>query len=248
MKTINQHFFLLAAAMLTAGAANAQGVVFGATTPNTRPVAQPGSFTLRGDPANAQITQTSRTDTRIDNESYVNQLGADNFGRVTQSGNNQVADMEQTNSSGSLFGNDGYQTQSNGAGTIGQNKANLVQVGKSNYGDQVQAGNLNVAIAVQRTAMGAAVERNYAVQEQTGSQNYGYVLQNSNGNFAHQSQTSSITSSIGGGLDPGSIDNGNYARTLQGGGAAGGSNGTDNQWSQTIQSGQNNRAIVSQDH
>ncbi|MEJ7662443.1 MAG: hypothetical protein WKG07_24190 [Hymenobacter sp.] len=137
--------------------------------------------------------------------------------------------MEQTNNSGSLFGNDGYQTQSNGAGTIGQNKANLVQVGKSNYGDQVQAGNLNLAITVQRTAAGGAVERDYSVQEQTGSQNYGYVLQNSNGNLCSpESGQSPFPALLGAALTPEASTNGNYARTMQGGGAAGGTNGTDN--------------------
>lgn len=87
------------------------------------------------------------------------------------------------------------------------------------------------------------------MQDQSGSNNYGYVSQESNTNFAHQKQTSDLTgSTIGGGLTPGSMANGNYAVTLQGGGATAGTNGSDGQWSQTIQNGQNNRAVVSQDH
>ncbi len=242
----NKFLLLVAAGMLSAGMASAQAVVSSGNA-NAKPAVQPGSYATRGVPVNLQIDQTLRTDSRVDNESYVNQLGADNFGRVDQSGDNHVANMVQVNTSGSLFGNDAYQRQTNGAGTVGRNDANALQIGKDNYVDQAQAGNANLAIAEQRTATGAAVQRNYSVQEQTGSNNYGQVTQESSGNFAHQSQTSSITSSIGGGLVPGSIDNGNYARTLQGGGTGVGAT-ADNQWSQIVQNGQNNRALVSQDH
>lgn len=248
----NKSLLLLAAALLTAGVASAQTRVFSPNA-NAKPIAQPGSYTTRDVPPNMQIDQTVRTNERLDNESYVNQLGADNWGRVDQNGDKNQANMVQVNTSGSLFGNDGYQRQTNtgaatSGGVVGQNSANMLQIGKDNYTDQTQAGNQNLAITEQRRSGNLAVERNYSVQDQTGSNNYGYVSQESNGNFAHQSQTSAITSSIGGGLTPGSIDNGNYARTLQGGSASSGTNGSDNQWSQTIQSGQNNRALVSQDH
>lgn len=237
--------------MLTAGAASAQTRVFSPDA-NAKPAIQAASAATRGVPANMQLNQTLRTESRVDNDSYVNQLGADNWGRVDQNGDNNTANMVQVNNSGSLFGNDGYQRQTNTnaatGGVVGQNSANMVQIGKDNYVDQTQSGNLNLSIAEQRNRVGGAVERNYAVQDQTGGNNYGHVSQESNGNFAHQNQTSSLASTIGGGLDPGSIDNGNYARTLQGGGSASGTNGSDNQWSQTIQNGQNNRVLVSQDH
>lgn len=241
MKTRNNFFFLLAAAMLTAGAATAQ------TAPNTpRPAAQgrtaPGLRPVFG---NFQIPATLRS-AAIDNESFVSQVGNGNYGVVTQNGNENVADMIQSNLSPTARGNDGYQTQSNGAGMIGRNDAYMAQYGDGNYGDQIQAGNLNVATTLQGRA-GAVRSENYSVQEQTGSHNYGYVTQESSRNFAHQRQTSDINSSSGGGLPLSNNANGNYAVTLQGGGASVGTNGSDGQWSQTIQAGQNNRAIVSQD-
>lgn len=242
MKTFKTSFFLLAAAMLTTGVASAQ------TSPNTpRPAAQgriaPGMRPVYG---NAQIGATART-AAIDNQSFVSQTGGGNFGVVTQTGNQQVADMVQVSAPGTIRGNDGYQTQSNGAGTVGRNDAYMGQYGAGNYADQIQAGNLNVAVTLQGRS-GALRSENYSVQEQTGSNNYGFVSQESSNNFAHQSQTSSITTPNGGGLPLSNNDNGNYAVTLQGGGATVGTNGDSGQWSQTIQSGQNNRAMVSQDH
>lgn len=243
MKTFKTSFFLLAAAMLTTGVASAQ------TSPNTpRPAAQgrtaPG---LRAVYGNSQIAPTLRG-AAIDNQSFVSQTGYGNFGVVTQTGNQQVADMVQVqNNAGIARGNDGYQTQSNGAGTIGRNDAYMAQYGNGNYGDQIQAGNLNVAVSLQGRSAAARSE-NYSVQEQTGSNNYGFVSQESSSNFAHQSQTSAIGTSNGGGLANSDNNNGNYAVTLQGGGASVGTNGDSGQWSQTIQNGQNNRATVSQDH
>ena len=243
---LNKSFLLVAAALLTAGAATAQ------TSPNARPTAQgrttPG---VRAVYSNTQISETSRA-AAIDNQSYVSQVGGSNFGVVTQTGDRQVADMVQVSGMGTVLGNDAYQTQANGngptgLGITGRNDAYTAQYGQGNYSDQVQTGNLNVAVNLQgRTA--AFQANNYTVQEQTGSNNYGYVTQESSRNFAHQSQTSSTVTRNGGGLPSSDNDNGNYALTLQGGGAAAGTNGSDGQWSQTIQNGQNNRAIVSQDH
>ena len=247
MKSSNTSFLLLAAALLSAGTAAAQGTTLSATA-NAKPVAQGRTAVLRGTPVNTQITATLRSDSRIDNDSYVNQSGFSNYGSVDQTGNNQSADMVQINPSTSILGNDGYQKQRNGGGT-GGNTAFMTQVGGANYADQDQSGNLNYAVVAQGEA-GAARDRNYSVQQQVGGNNYGYVDQDSNGNFAHQSQTSALSSSIGGGLLPGGVDNGNYADTRQGNltGAAAGTNGADAQWSQVVQDGQNNRAIVRQDH
>lgn len=250
MKTLNTAFLLLAAATFTIGTASAQ-VRVSSGVANAKPLAQSNGYTLRAvPPVNMQLAATARTDSRIDHDSYVSQVGADNFARVDQTGNNQSANMIQINPDlATLFGNDGYQRQSNGAGTIGENSAFMVQNGKDNYADQAQAGNRNVAIAVQgELGAGGARDRNYSVQCQTGSENYGYVDQDSNGNFAQQVQVSSIGSTIGGGLNPGSSANGNFADTRQGGGSQAGSNGSDAQWSQVFQTGQNNRAIVRQDH
>ena len=242
MKTLNVSFFLLAAAMLTSGVASAQ------TTPNTpRPAAQgrpaPGQRPVFG---NFQISPTLRS-AAIDNQSFVSQTGGGNFGVVTQTGNQQVADMVQVSAPSTVRGNDGYQTQSNGTGTVGRNDAYMAQYGDGNYGDQIQAGNLNVAVALQGRSTALRSE-NYSVQQQTGGSNYGYVSQESSRNFAHQSQTSAIGTPNGGGLPLSDNNNGNYAVTLQGGGLSVGTNGDNGQWSQTIQNGQNNRAIVSQDH
>ncbi|GAB2708356.1 hypothetical protein GCM10011495_34620 [Hymenobacter frigidus] len=250
MKTLNTAFLLLAAATFTVGTASAQ-VRVSSGVANAKPAAQSNGFTLRNiPPVNLQLAPTARTEGRIDHDSYVSQLGADNFARVDQTGNNQSANMIQVNpDQATLFGNDGYQRQSNGTGTIGENAAYMVQSGKDNYADQAQAGNRNVAI-VEQGGMGAGGARNsnYSVQCQTGSENYGYVDQDSNGNFAQQEQVSSISSSIGGGLNPGSASNGNFADTRQGNGFQAGSNGSDAQWSQVFQNGQNNRAMVRQDH
>ncbi|RZK97676.1 MAG: hypothetical protein EOO62_27655 [Hymenobacter sp.] len=242
----NKSLLLLAAALLTAGVASAQ------TTPNARPNAQgrtaPSQRVVYG---NYQISPTLRS-AAIDNESFVSQVGGGNFGVVTQNGDQQVADLVQVSAASTVRGNDGYQTQSNGAGAngnniSGRNDAYMAQYGDGNYGDQVQAGALNVAVTLQGRSNALRTE-NYSVQEQTGSNNYGYVSQESSNNFAHQRQTSSISTINGGGLPNSDNDNGNYAVTLQGGGAMAGTNGSNGQWSQTIQSGQNNRALVSQDH
>lgn len=243
----NKSLLLVAAALLTAGVASAQTLVQ-STAPNARPADQQGpAQSLRANGPNSQLQQTLRTNA-IDNDSYVSQVGYSNYGVVNQSGNTQKADLIQVNNSATL-GNDAYQSQSNGAGTTGSNSMYARQIGGQNYADQIQSGNENVAVAYQgMVGAGGTRQNNYLVQEQTGSQNYGYVAQESNNNFAHQKQTSAITTSIGGGLTPGGMDNGNYAVTLQGGGSATGTNGADGQWSQTIQNGQNNRALVSQDH
>lgn len=253
MKSSNTSFLLLAAALLTAGTAAAQGTTQSATA-NAKPSAQGRTAVLRGTPVNTQITETLRSASRIDNDSYVSQTGFSNYGNVDQTGNNQSADMVQINSSTSILGNDGYQKQRNGGsatgGTTGENTAFMTQIGGANYADQDQAGNLNYAV-VEQGGVGAAVDRNYSVQQQVGGNNYGFVDQDSNGSFAHQFQTSDPTlSTVGGGFTPGGINNGNYADTRQGNlsGAAAGTNGADAQWSQVVQNGQNNRAIVRQDH
>ena len=243
MKSLNSAFLLLAAATLTIGAASAQ------TAPNPKPLVQGRPTpTLRTPVPNFQISETART-AAIDNVSYVNQQGLGNFGAVVQFGTQQTADLIQVNMSATARGNDGYQTQNNGAGTIGRNDAYMVQVGAGNYADQTQSGNLNVAIAEQGAmGVGGARNENYSVQCQTGSNNYGYVDQDSNKNFAHQDQTSSIGTSVGGGLGPGNATNGNWADTRQGNGVGPVGASSDGQWSQVVQNGQNNRASVRQDH
>ena len=234
MKALNNTFLLLAAAMLTVGAASAQ------TVANPKPAVQgrtlPTPRTVFG---NAQIQATTRGNA-IDNVSYVGQIGLSNFGVVNQQGTTNVADMVQINNSLNVLGNDGYQNQ---IGT--SNDAYMLQVGQGNYACQDQQGNRNVALSVQgELGLGGARNQNYSVQEQTGSANYGYVDQDSDRNFAHQNQTSSIGTVFGGGNAPSSILNGNFADTRQGSGAS----ATDGQWSQVVQNGQNNRAIVRQDH
>ena len=243
MKSLNSAFLLLAAATLTIGAASAQ------TTPNPKPAAQgralPAPRPVFG---NFQISATPRG-AAIDNQSYVDQKGLGNFGEVVQFGTKQTADMVQVNESTNNRGNDGYQPQTTGAGTIGQNDAFMLQVGHGNYADQTQNGNLNVAFSEQGgLAAGAARNNNYSVQSQTGSNNYGYVDQDSNNNFAHQDQTSSIATSVGGGLPLSNSNNGNWADTRQGNGVGPVGPSSDGQWSQVVQNGQNNRASVRQDH
>ena len=244
MKSLNSAFLLLAAATLTIGAASAQ------TAPNPKPAVQGRAIpTPRPVFGNFQISATARG-AAIDNVSYVNQQGLGNFGEVVQFGTKQVADMVQINASSVDRGNDGYQSQTNGTGTIGRNDAYMIQIGHGNYADQTQNGNLNVAFAEQGNAgTGNARNENYSVQCQTGSNNYGYVDQDSNRNFAHQDQTSSITTANGGGLANSDSNNGNWADTRQGNGIGPvGANGPDGQWSQVVQNGQNNRASVRQDH
>lgn len=250
----NKSFLLVAAALLTAGAASAQTGTTSSNTRNSSPAAQgrtaPGE---RATVSNTQITAAMRQPGgALDNQSYVSQIGGSNYGTVTQSGDQQVADMVQVSLPGTVLGNDAYQAQSNGAaananGISGRNDAYAAQYGQGNYADQMQSGALNVATTLQGRTNAQQTD-NYSVQTQTGSGNYGYVTQESNRNFAHQSQTSSITTPNGGGLAASNNDNGNYAITRQGGGANAGTNGSDAQWSQTIQNGQNNRAMVSQDH
>lgn len=232
MKALNNTFLLLAAAMLTVGAASAQ------TVANPKPAVQgrmlPTPRTVFG---NSQIQATTRGNA-IDNVSYVGQVGLSNYGVVNQQGTTNVADMVQVNNSLNVLGNDGYQNQ------IGRsNDAYMLQVGQGNYACQDQQGNRNVALSVQGE-LTTARNQNYSVQEQAGSANYGYVDQDSDRNFAHQNQTSSIGTVFGGGNAPSSILNGNFADTRQGSGAS----ATDGQWSQIVQNGQNNRAIVRQDH
>jgi len=243
MKSLNSAFLLLAAATLTIGAASAQ------TAPNAKPAVQGRVVpTPRAVFGNFQISATSRG-AAIDNQSFVGQTGLGNFSEVVQFGTRQTADMVQVNMSATDRGNDGYQTQTNGAGTIGQNDAFMLQVGHGNYADQTQNGNLNVALSEQGgMAAGAARNENYSVQCQTGSNNYGYVDQDSNNNFAHQDQTSSIATSTGGGLPSSDSNNGNWADTRQGNGVGPVGASSDGQWSQVVQNGQNNRASVRQDH
>ena len=243
MKSFNSAFLLLAAATLTIGAASAQ------TAPNAKPAAQGRAIpTPRPALLNFQIDPTLRSGA-IDNQSYVGQTGLGNFAEVSQLGTRHTADIIQVNNSTTNRGNDGYQTQTNGAGTIGQNDAFMLQVGHGNYADQTQNGNRNVAFAEQGgLAAGAARNNNYSVQCQTGSNNYGYVDQDSNNNFAHQDQTSSITTSVGGGLPISDSNNGNWADTRQGNGVGPVGPSSDGQWSQVVQNGQNNRASVRQDH
>jgi len=250
----NKTFLLVAAAMLAASAASAQTGTTSSNTRNAAPNAQGRTApSERATVSNTQITAATRQPGgALDNQSYVSQIGGSNYGTVDQSGNQQVADMVQVSAPGTVLGNDAYQAQSNGAaansnGISGRNDAYAAQYGQGNYADQMQSGALNVATALQGRA-GALQTNNYSVQEQTGSGNYGYVTQESNRNFAQQSQTSSITTPNGGGLAASNNDNGNYAITRQGGGANAGTNGSDAQWSQTIQNGQNNRAMVNQDH
>ena len=231
MKSFNTVFLLLATATLTIGAASAQ------TVPNAKPTLQGRVLNPRSLPGNSQISATRRRDA-IDNVSYINQLGLANYGSVVQTGRQHEADMVQINSGRSAStsnGNDGYQTQRNGIGTIGQNRAYMLQVGERNYADQDQTGNRNVAIVTQGDR-GRARNLNYSVQCQIGGNNYGYVDQNSNRNFAHQDQRSPYNTSSA---------NGNFADTRQGG--AGGA-ASDGQWSQIAQSGQRNTAVVRQDN
>lgn len=250
----NKTFLLVAAALLAASAASAQTGTTSSNTRNAAPSAQGRQAPAeRATVSNTQITAAMRQPGgALDNQSYVSQIGGSNYGTVDQSGNQQVADMVQVSLPGTVLGNDAYQSQNNGAaansnGISGRNDAYAAQYGQGNYADQMQSGALNVATTLQGRT-GALQTNNYAVQEQTGSGNYGYVTQESNRNFAQQSQTSSITTPNGGGLAASNNDNGNYAITRQGGGANAGTNGSDAQWSQTIQNGQNNRAMVNQDH
>lgn len=240
MKSFNTAFLLLAAATLTIGSASAQGSV-SRTTPNPKPSLQGRVLAPRALPSNIQILATLRS-AAIDNVSYVNQMGASNFGSVQQTGRQHEADMVQINNGPFIStlanrGNDGYQIQNNGAGSTGQNRASMVQIGDRNYADQEQSGTRNVALATQgNTGVGGARNLNYSVQCQVGGNNYAYVDQNSNRNFAHQDQRSPIGTAAG---------NGNFADTRQGGNGGAASDG---QWSQIAQNGQNNRARVRQDN
>ena len=232
MKTLNNAFLLLAAAVLTIGSASAQ------TVANPKPLTQGRILPTPRTPfGNAQIQATARG-AAIDNVSFVSQSGLSNWSVVNQAGTRNVADMVQINSGSNVLGNDGYQNQ---VGT--SNDAYMQQIGQGNYGCQDQNGIRNVALSVQGTAA-AARNQNYSVQEQTGAHNYAYVGQNSDRNFAHQDQTSSLATAFGGGLAPSSSANGNFADTRQGNGTA----ASDGQWSQVIQSGQNNRSTVRQDN
>lgn len=238
MKTHNNFFLLLAAATLTIGTAAAQ------TTPNAKPAVQRRAVpTPRPVYDNGQISATSRA-AAIDNQSYVGQVGLSNWAVVRQTGTRNKADMIQVNLSSSALGNDGYQTQ------VGlENDAYMVQIGVANYADQDQRGIRNVALVQQGELTGlVARSRNYAVQEQEGAHNYAYIDQDSDRNFAHQSQESSLLTSIGGGLAPSSSANGNWVETRQGGSTSILAGNTDGQWSQVVQDGQNNRASVRQDH
>ncbi|WBO82773.1 hypothetical protein [Hymenobacter yonginensis] len=215
---------LLAAALLMTGAAFAQ------SAPNARPAAQGRGAAVRAIPTTTQISATSRNAGSVDHDSYVQQVGTDNYGVVRQAGSNQSADMYQNGT-----GNDAYQTQSGSSPLNGLNTAYSSQTGNNNYVDQVQSGWRGEAI-VEQGATGDAQNRNYAVQEQTGDLNYGYIDQDSDDNFAHQKQTNATGLIFG--------IPGNFADTRQGDGSL----GSNNQWSQVVQDGSGNAAIVRQDH
>lgn len=216
---------LLAAALLMTGAAFAQ------SAPNARPAAQGRGAAVRAIPTTTQISATSRGAGSVDHDSYVQQVGENNYGVVRQTGADQSADMYQAGN-----GNDAYQTQSGNSPLNGQNTAYSSQTGDNNYVDQVQSGYRGVAI-VEQGGAGDAQNSNYAVQEQAGDNNYGYIDQDSDGNFAHQKQTSPTSIFVNG-------VTGNFADTRQGDGSF----GSNNQWSQVVQTGEGNAAIVRQDH
>lgn len=223
---------LLAAALLISGGAFAQ------TTANSKPAAQSKAAVTRAVPVTTQIAADLRSSSgSIDNESFMQQSGNGNYGNVDQLGRDNVADMFQTGN-----GNDAYQRQRGGGVAGGENVAHSTQIGNDNYVDQDQDGYRNSAIVTQGNSpllLGSrARNENYAVQDQDGSNNYGNIDQDSDSNFAHQKQDGT----------------GNFARTGQGtvGSILGlipvsdpASNG---QWSQTIQTGNNNVSVVSQDH
>ncbi|UYZ59614.1 hypothetical protein [Hymenobacter latericus] len=215
---------LLAAALLFSGAAFAQ------TTPNAKPAAQGRTAGIRALPSNVQISATSRNNVLVDNDSYLQQVGSGNYGSVSQIGSDHSADMYQNGT-----GNDAYQTQRGLFPVGGGNVAYSSQYGTRNYVDQDQNGYRQEAI-VEQGAAGANVTENYAVQDQDGDFNYGFIDQDSDRNFAHQKQTNAAFSGAG-----------NFADTRQGNGPAGSGN-ADRQWSQVVQNGNGNAAIVRQDH
>lgn len=216
MKTL-QKLALIAVAVFSAGAANAQECVNCTPPEITTPEggSQPECRDCDRGQNSGQNRYANASDSRGSSRqtSYVLQRGDNQFACVDQIGNDNQADLIQ--SSDGVGRNDAYQTQKN-LFSLDDNVAYGRQTGDRNLLVQDQNGGDNLASAVQ------SGDRNVAGQLQRGDGNSAYMVQRSDRNFAVQIQR---------GDD-------NVASTLQ--------NNIDSQWSATVQRGDNNTVSVHQ--
>ncbi|MGY3088355.1 hypothetical protein ACVWYF_001388 [Hymenobacter sp. UYAg731] len=195
---------LLSAALLLAGAANAQVRTLTPAAPsavgaNPNPVSQPtsaaGPVTLTGRPA---LGSTGA----INNDSYVQQVGDGQMANVSQTGTGRnTADIDQSPSLANVIvpgadGNYASQTQvSTGSTASGdQNRAYIGQFGATSTAIQEQTGTRNQAAIRQgnkagNIGFGVLSGNDYASQKQTGNDNKATIAQNTTIGISNNSAT-----------------------------------------------------------
>ncbi|MBF9223265.1 hypothetical protein [Hymenobacter ruricola] len=195
--------FLLGAALLLAGTANAQ-LRYAPTTSGISSVGtSPGAATRT---ASNNPGATARPDlgttTTINNDSYVQQIGDGQMANVSQTGTGRnTADIDQSpsllnNVASANGGNYASQVQKSTGSTASgdQNQANIRQHGGGSTATQDQEGIRNIAVIQQGNKsgnLGAGVlsGNDFASQKQKGNDNTAKILQNTTRGISNNSAT-----------------------------------------------------------
>jgi len=240
MKTL-QKITLVAFAVLSAGAANAQAPVacMNCAPPSVAPPRQadrPGCLTCGGTVANLEtnVTTAQLRGNHLNN-SFVFQNGRNQFACVDQAGGNGInantANLIQDSQNDNAdYGNRGYQTQTYSSTGVnsgrGNNEAFGAQYGDRNVIIQKQTGSGNLASAYQ-----GDWDKNVSYQEQEGRGNHAYSDQGAGANNSFSMQIQKGTGGYTQNQD-------NYSNVTQ---------STHNYaWSATVQEGKDNAVTVYQ--
>lgn len=227
---ILQKITVVAFALLSAGAANAQTNPCSNCAPPDRPSAptpvDPGCGTC-GLAANSYFSVSQAEALRVSTA---------NISNVLQNGHLQYACIEQSGSGGNLaelsqnakgdrsdFGNNAWQNQFNDGGAGGRNSAYGEQLGDRSTIVQKQSGSGNMARAKQ-----ADDDYNVSYQDQDGKQNHAYSQQNAYADYSYQRQTGGGGGGAGDNNSSSVTQNSNFAHST------------------TVQEGQNNTVYVYQ--
>jgi hypothetical protein len=175
MKKLNQHSLLLAAALLTAGVANAQAPTNTYGGNPLRPVTAPANtHSPNTDVSGAAAGTYSKSYSDYSQDSYVSQTGSSNYATVDQvytngahnGGStailNQNGDYNNATQRQSAAGDAKYSSYSGNTGT-NRNFAKSTQNGSRSQSDQTQSGGLANTMTV---LQGAGTTGNRAIQTQ----------------------------------------------------------------------------------
>ena len=243
MKTL-QKITLLAFAVLSAGAANAQApkACMDCTPPTVTPPRQkppmPGCLTGDCDGVKPN-TETNVATAQLRgghlNNSYVFQNGATQYACVEQIGGNGVHAntanlIQDSRNDAADYGNRGYQTQTYSSSGANSGRGNNVAYG-AQYGDrnviiQKQTGSGNLAVAYQ-----GDWDKNVSYQEQEGRGNRAFSDQDGGTNNSFSMQIQKGTAGFAQNQD-------NYSNVTQ--------TTKDKSWAATVQEGKNNAVTVYQ--